>query len=113
MSQAAYAIAYNVQKALRYRERIVMALIVTIVASASMYVYFVQKAVWNTMERGQITKQIQGANLAINNLENNYLTLENNVTIDTATQMGFTPAHVTNFISSKSLGKAAQETNEI
>ena len=113
MTQAVIAISYNVQKALRYRERIVVALMIAIVASASMYVFFVQKAVWNTMQRGQITKQIQATNLAINDLESKYLTLENTVTLETAQSLGYTQAHVTNFVKSTSLGKTAQETNEI
>jgi hypothetical protein len=113
MTQAVLTISYNVQKALRYRERIVIALMATIIASAGMYVFFVQKAVWNTMQRGQITKQIQATNLAVNDLESKYLTLENTITLETAQSLGYTQAHVTNFVKSKSLGKNTRETNEI
>ncbi len=100
------AIAYNVQKALRYREMMASFLIATIVLSAGMYVFFVQKAVTNVVARQNISKQIGVINAQVNDLESKYLTLDNSISMTVATRYGFVPADVTDFISMNSSGKA-------
>ena len=107
-------IAYNVQKALRYREMIASFLIVTIVVSAAAYVFFVQKAVTNVVARQNVSKQIGVINAQVNDLESKYLTLDNGINMTVATEHGFISADVSAFISTKSLGQAHTfATNEL
>jgi hypothetical protein len=100
------AIAYNVQKALRYREMIAGFLISIIVVSASAYIFFIQRAVMNVVARQNISKQIDLATAQVNNLESKYLILDNSINMNVAVQDGFAPATVTDFISIDSLGQA-------
>ncbi|MEI6057584.1 MAG: hypothetical protein WCQ60_01255 [bacterium] len=104
-------IAYNVQKALRYREMIASFLIATIVMSAAAYVFFVQKAITNVVARQNISKQIGIVNAQVNDLESKYLVLDNSISMEVAAKHGFVPADVTAFISTKSLGQAHTSTN--
>ena len=104
-------IAYNVHKALRYREMIASFLIATIVVSAAAYVFFVQKAITNVVARQNISKQIGIVNAQVNDLESKYLVLDNSISMEVATKHGFVSADVTSFISAKSLGQSRTKTN--
>ena len=106
-----HAIAYNVNKALRYREMMASFLIATIVVSAAAYVFFVQKAVTNVVARQAVSKQIGVLNAQVNDLESKYLVLDNSINMDVAVKHGFVPADVTAFISTKSLGQARTKAN--
>lgn len=106
-------IAYNVQKALRYREMIAAFFIGTILLSAAGYVFFVQAAVVNVVSRQSITKQIGLINTQVNELESKYLVLDNSITMSVALARGFVPTEVTAFITTKSLGQAQTLTNEL
>jgi hypothetical protein len=109
-----HAIAYNVQKALRYREMMASFLIAVIVASAAAYVFFVQKAVTNVVARQTVSAKISVLNAQVNDLESRYLILDNSITMDVAAKHGFVPADVTAFISTKSLGQTRTvATNEL
>ncbi len=98
MTQAAHAIAYNVHKALRYRERIVYSLAVLAVILAGAYVFFVRQAIVNVVTRGQIAKEIQSENAKASALENQYFALRNSINLDTASSLGFVQTPVTAFI---------------
>ena len=98
MTQTAHAIAYNVSKALRYRERIVFCLLALIVVFAAAYIYFVREAIVNVVARGQIVKSIQINNAAASSLENQYFALKSSINLDTALSLGFSQVAVTAFI---------------
>lgn len=98
MTQTAHAIAYNVQKALRYRERIVISLAAIAVFLVGVYVFLVREAIVNVVARENIAKEIQTDSTAVSALENQYFTLKSSITMDTATQLGFLPVTVSAFI---------------
>jgi len=112
MTQAAHAIAYNVSKALRYRERIVFTLIALVFVFASAYVYFVRQAIVNVVTRGAIVKAMQVKNAHSAALENQYFALKNSINLDTAASMGFSPVVVTAFIPAQT-SVAISSHNEI
>ena len=111
MTQAAHALAQNIQQALRYRERIAVFLVAVISLSALMYIYYVREAVLNVVAREQVTGQIQADNTTVSNLENQYFALKSAVTMDTALAMGFEPTKASAFISADS-GAAGLAYNE-
>jgi hypothetical protein len=99
MTQTAHAIAYNVNKALRYRECIVISLMAIAIFFAGAYVFFVREAITNVVARETVAQQIQTDSAAVSSLENQYFTLKSTITMDTATSIGFTPTTVSAFIS--------------
>ena len=102
MTQAAQALAQNIQQALRYRERIAIFLIGLIALSAVVYIYFVREAILNVVARQQVAAEIQADNTSVSNLENQYFVLKSAITMDTATAEGFEPAKASSFISEDS-----------
>ena len=102
MTQAAQAIAQNIQQAFRYRERIALMLVAIIAVSAAAYIFYVREAILNVVSRQQITAQIQVANASVSNLENSYFNIKNSITMEMATTRGFEPTKVTAFISEDS-----------
>jgi cell division protein FtsL len=98
MTQTAHAIAYNVNKALRYRERIVLSLAAVAVFLFATYIFFVRSAIVNVVTRQTVAKEIQTDSTAVSSLENQYFNLKNSITMDTATSLGFSQATVSAFI---------------
>jgi hypothetical protein len=98
MTQTAHAIAYNVNKALRYRERIVISLAALVLFFGVAYIFFVRSAIVNIVARENIAKQIQTDSTAVSSLENQYFTLKSAITMDTATSLGFSQVPVSAFI---------------
>ncbi len=115
MTQAAQAIAQNIQQAFRYRERIALLLIGIIAISAAAYVYYVREAVLNVVARQQVSAAIQTDNTAVSNLENQYFVLKNSITMNMALAEGFEPAKVSAFIpeNSDTNGATGLAYNEI
>jgi hypothetical protein len=113
MTQTAHAIAYNVNKALHYRERIVISLVAIAIFFAGAYVFFVRSAIINVVARETVAKQIQTDSTAVSSLENQYFTLKSTITMDTATSLGFAPTTVSAFISvSPSVPTVAISSND-
>ena len=112
MTQAAHAIAQNIQQALRYRERIAIFFIGVIAMSAVVYIYYVRDAVLNVVARQHITAEIQTGNATVSNLENQYFALKSAITMNTALAAGFQPTKVSAFISEDS-GATGLAYNEI
>jgi cell division protein FtsL len=112
MTQAAQALAQNIQQAFRYRERIALLFIFIIAVSAAAYIYYVREAVLNVVARQQVSAEIQTDNTAVSNLENQYFVLKNSITMDMALADGFQPATVSAFIpeDSGASGLAYNET---
>jgi cell division protein FtsL len=113
MTQAAHAIAHNIQQALRYRERIAILLIGIIAVSAFAYIFYVREAVLNVVAREQVAAEIQTDNTTVSNLENQYFNLKSAITMDVATADGFEPAKVSAFISADDSDGTGLAYNEI
>lgn len=98
MTHTAHTIAYNVNRALRYRERIVISLAAVAVFLAGTYIFLVREAIVNVVARENMAKEIQADTTAVSALENQYFTLKSSITMDTATSLGFSLATVSAFI---------------
>jgi hypothetical protein len=98
MTQTAHAIAYNVSKALRYREYIFFSLVAVVLFFAGAYIFFIRSAIVNVVARQDIVKEIQTDTTSVSSLENQYFNLKSSITMDTATSLGFSNVAVAAFI---------------
>jgi cell division protein FtsL len=96
-------LAHNINNIMKYKERIVMTLIVAIVLCVASYMFLVHKAIVNVVEREKIVKDIREKSTIVSDLESKYLTAKNKINIELAHAKGFQDAEVTSYISKKSL----------
>ncbi len=87
----------------RYRERIFAVLVVAIFVTWCAYVFLLQKAIINVVQREKISRDITSAFADVADLEERYFLLKNTVTLDLAHTKGLKNAEVTSYISKKSL----------
>lgn len=62
---------------------------IVVILLASMYMYFVSSSIVNVVLRKEIETDIVKLHSGVGELESQYLTLENNITMDRALSMGF------------------------
>ena len=96
-------LAHNINNIMRYKERILLILIVGIFLSTTSYIFLVHKAIVNVVEREKIVKDIREKSTTVSDLESKYLTEKNKISIELAHAKGFQNAEVTSYISKKSL----------
>ena len=89
-------IKYSERKAFWY-----LALI-AIVFSGS-YIYFVNGAIINVVERQKIEKEITSINSRINDLESSYISLNNKINLDLAHSLGFVKVAKEKYVYRKTL----------
>jgi hypothetical protein len=95
-----------------YREKIFAILIASIVFVGFTYVFLLQKAILNVVQREKVSKSIDLVSAKVNDLEANYFTLKNSVTLELAHSKGLKDAEVTAYISKKALTAMASH-NEL
>lgn len=86
-----------------YRERIFAILIAAIVMTACTYVFLLQKAIVNVVQREKVTQQTKSISADVGSLEEKYFSLKNAVTLDLAKAKGLKNADVVSYISKKPL----------
>lgn len=96
-------VAHNIKNIMRYKERILVVLIVGIVLSMTSYIFLVHKAIVNVVEREKIVKDIREKSTIVSDLESKYLTEKNKINIELAHAKGFRDAEVTSYITKKPL----------
>jgi hypothetical protein len=64
-------------------------LLVSVFFLASMYLYFVINSVFSTVERETISKEISKMGIRVSALEAEYIKMRSAITMETATQLGF------------------------
>lgn len=79
----------NIYKISDLSQKVFWLFSILIVIFASMYMYFVSSAIVNVVLREEIEGEIVKIHSEVGELESKYLTLENNITMDTALAMGF------------------------
>lgn len=96
-------ITENIQDMLKYKERIFIVLIASIIFSIGAYTFLIEKAIMNVIAREDVTKETRlvGASVAI--LEGKYFSVKNDVNIELAHSKGFKDSDVSFFISTKSI----------
>jgi len=96
----------------RYRERIFVALAVAIFASIFSYIFLLQKAIVNVVEREKMMETINKKSSEVGDLEAKYFSVKNSFTPELAYSKGFKDANVTTYISQKKV-TAMASNNEL
>ena len=96
-----------------YCQRIFAILIVSIVIAMFGYVFLLQKAIINVVDREQVSKQVSSISMKIGALEEKYLSLKNTVTLELAREKGLTDAKNISYISSEKSLTAVAIRNEL
>lgn len=94
MKQAALAI----KTIERTAQILFWAQIAVVFVLASLYMYFVNKTVWNVVARQQTESSIVSLNSELSDMEFKYITAKSNITMDMAQRLGFQPAEHTIFV---------------
>lgn len=92
----------------QHRERIFAVLIVSILLTGCAYVFLLQKAIINVVQREKISKTAAEISMSVNELEAKYFTLKNTVTLELAHSKGLKDAEVTAYISKNSVTALAK-----
>jgi len=81
-----------------------------IVILGATYIYFVEKTVWNVVARENTQNDVVALNSKLSDLEFQYISSVNSVTMDTALQLGFVPAtDNTNFVAEAHVGTVGSD----
>lgn len=91
-----------------HRERVFAVLVACIFVTACAYIFLLQKAIVNVVQREKISKGASAVSMEINELEAKYFSLKNAITLELAYSKGLKPAEVTSYISMKSLTALAK-----
>jgi hypothetical protein len=86
-----------------YREKIFAILITAILISACAYVFLLQKAIVNVVERQKLSTKTKSLSVQVGDLEEKYFSIKNSITLDLAHSKGLKDAEVISYISKKSL----------
>ncbi len=84
-----------------HKERIFKILIATILLILAGYVFMLQKAIVNVVERQKVSQQATLVSADIGDLESKYFSLKNMLTLELAYTKGLKNAPVTAYISKK------------
>ena len=95
-----------------HKEKIFAVLIASIILTACAYVFLLQKAIINVVQREKVSKNVAIVSMNVNDLEGQYFSLKNVVTLELAHSKGLKDAVVTAYISKKSL-TAMASPNEL
>lgn len=97
----ALTMAYRISH--HYKERIFVILIAAIIITACAYVFLLQKAIVNVVQRQHIMATAKTTSVDVSELEGDYFAAKNKITIDLAHSKGFRDAEDIAYISKKSL----------
>lgn len=80
-----------------------MVLIASILTVFFAYIFFLQKAIINVVEREKLSKQTSEVVISVSDLETKYFSMKNAITLSLAHSKGLKDAEVVSYISKKSL----------
>ncbi|MDE2188536.1 MAG: hypothetical protein KGJ35_02290 [Patescibacteria group bacterium] len=103
----------NFEYIMKVCERIILALCVMAIGAAVMYGYWIEKTIANTvaLHRAQITLAAESRTMSV--LSEQYVALNQNVTMGAALAQGFTPATVSSFITIPTQSSPINTDNKI
>jgi type II secretory pathway component PulM len=105
-------VAQNFNTMMRYREKIFIFLVSSIVCLALSYAFFLHSAIVNVVERESVLKENRVLSTKVSELEAKYFSLKNDINIALAHEKGFKDSGVAGYISVKSL-TAMASPNEL
>ena len=97
----------------RYREKLFTVLIASIIFVGFAYVFLLQKAIINVVDRQKLSQQITKLSVQSGDLEAKYFSMQKAITVDLAHTKGFKSAEVTAYISKKSETAAVAFNHEL
>ncbi len=96
-------ITENINSILKYKERLFVFLIISILSFAVFYSYIVHSVIVNVVEREKIVKEIREKSTLVSELESKYFSIKNKINIELAYAKGFEETEISSFISKKSI----------
>ncbi len=103
----------NIYKASHHhKERVFSILVVSILLTMFAYGFLLQKAIINVVQRQEISKNISAISVDVGDLEEEYFSLKNGITLELAHTKGLKDAEVVSYLSKKSLTAMASQ-NEL
>lgn len=87
----------------RHREKIFNILVVAILLTAFSYVFLLQRAIVNVVERQKVTEGTKALVVKVGGLEEKYFSIKNTITLDLAHSKGLKDAQEISYISKKAV----------
>src|SRR4051812_19628382 len=94
-------IAYRISHL--YKERIFVVLVTAILIAACGYVFLLQKAIINVVQRQKVASDTKSLSADVSDLEEQYFAIKNKITLDLAHSKGLKDADNVAYISKKPL----------
>ncbi len=85
-----------------YKERIFVMLVAAIILTACAYVFLLQKAIVQVVERERVVSEVKTLSVDVGELEEQYFSVKNKITLDLAHSKGLKDAGTISYISKKS-----------
>jgi hypothetical protein len=82
-----------------HRERLLSLFIISILLTMFAYIFLLQKAIINVVQRQEVSKSISKVSVDVSNLEEEYFSLKNGITLELAHTKGMKDAEVVSYIS--------------
>ncbi|MFA6094744.1 MAG: hypothetical protein WC757_02545 [Candidatus Paceibacterota bacterium] len=99
-------------KELNTKKNLFRVLVSIAVLSAGMYLFFMNSAVFNTLERERAGRELSVVSAEVANLEQSYLSLKNNITLAVAYEKGFKEVSHISYVSRNAMGDAVAMSDE-
>lgn len=93
----------------RYREKLFLILIMSVVVILGLYFFLIQKAVVNVIAREKLVVETTERSGEVAMLEAKYFTMKNSITLDLAKAKGFKNTPISAYISKKPVTAFVQE----
>lgn len=100
------AVAITIDYTNKRTQTLTWGLLAIATALAGMYVYFVVSATWNAFALEQSKNDIASLNSKLGDMEFQYMSEKNNVTLDVAYSKGFINNSNTSFVTREKMGKS-------
>ena len=97
---------------LNTKKNIFRALVAVAIVSAGMYLFFMNNAVFNALERERAGREISTVSAEVADMEQSYLSLKNNITLAVAYERGFKEVSHISYVSKDAMGDTVAMRNE-
>ncbi len=97
----------------RYKDRLFTILLASIIFTACAYVFLLQKAIINVVERQKLSEKVTSLSVQSGDLEAKYFSMKKSVTLELAHAKGFKDAEVTAYISKKPVTASVAFNHEL
>ena len=91
------------QASRHHRERIFTILVISIILAMFAYIFLLQKAIVNVVQREKLSKEVKSISADIGSLEEKFFSIKNAITLELAHSKGLKNAESVSYISKKSI----------